>query len=50
MREEQLAEMCNDLPLEDSKIAELFQQTRQQVINARQSARTRLERRLKGFL
>jgi DNA-directed RNA polymerase specialized sigma24 family protein len=50
MREEQLAELWNDLPLEDSKIAELLQQTRQQVINARQSARRRLARRLKGFI
>jgi DNA-directed RNA polymerase specialized sigma24 family protein len=49
MREEQLAELWNDLPLEDSKIAELLQQTRQQIINARQSARRRLARRLKGF-
>jgi len=49
MREEQLAELWNDLPLEDSKIAELLQQTRQQVINARQSARRRLARRLIGF-
>jgi len=50
MREEQLAELWNDLPLEDSKIAELLQQTRQQVISARQSARRRLARRLKGFI
>jgi hypothetical protein len=49
MREEQLAELWNELPLEDSKIAELLQQTRQQVISARQSARRRLARRLKGF-
>jgi hypothetical protein len=50
MREEHLAELWNDLPLEDSKIAELLQRTRQQVINARQSARRRLARRLKGFI
>jgi hypothetical protein len=50
MREGQLAELWNDLPLEDSKIAELLQQTRQQVITARQSARRRLARRLKGFI
>jgi len=49
MRAEQLAEMWNELPLEDSKIAELLRQTRQQIINARQSARRRLARRLKGF-
>jgi RNA polymerase sigma factor (sigma-70 family) len=45
-----LAETWNDLPLEDAKIAELLQMTRQQVINARKSARERLARRLKGFL
>jgi hypothetical protein len=50
MSAEQLAEMWNELPLEDAKIAELLQQTRQQIINARQSARRRLARRLKGFL
>src|SRR5262245_36025997 len=50
MSEEQLAVLWNDLPLEDSKIAELLQQTRQQIITARQSARRRLARRLKGFL
>jgi DNA-directed RNA polymerase specialized sigma24 family protein len=50
MREEQLAELWNDLPLEDSKIAELLQQTRQQIINLRQSGRRRLARRLKGFI
>jgi hypothetical protein len=49
MSAEQLAEMWNELPLEDSKIAELLQQTRQQIINSRQSARKRLARRLKGF-
>jgi RNA polymerase sigma factor (sigma-70 family) len=50
MREEQLAELWNDLPLEDSRIAELLQLTRQQVISARQSARRRLARRLEGFI
>jgi hypothetical protein len=50
MRVEQLAELWNDLPLEDSKIAEVLQQSRQQVISARQSARRRLARRLKGFI
>ncbi len=50
MSEEQLAELWGELPLEDSKIAELLQQTRQQIITARQSARRRLARRLKGFL
>jgi hypothetical protein len=49
MREEQLVELWSDLPLEDSRIAELLQQTRPQIITARQSARRRLARRLKGF-
>ncbi len=46
---EKFAEIWNDLPLEDARIAELLQLTRQQVINARKSARERLARRLKGF-
>jgi len=50
MSGEQLAEIWNQLPLEDSKIAELLQQTREQIISARQSARRRLARRLKGFI
>jgi DNA-directed RNA polymerase specialized sigma24 family protein len=50
MRAEKLAEMWNGLPLEDARIAELLQLTRQQVINARKSARERLTRRLKGFI
>src|SRR5262245_23878840 len=49
MSEEQLAELWSEMPLEDTKIAELLQQTRQQIISARQSARRRLARRLKGF-
>ncbi len=49
MSEQQLAELWSEMPLEDSKIAELLKKTRQQVISARQSARRRLERRLKGF-
>src|SRR5262249_8183407 len=49
MRAEQLAEIWNELPLEDAKIAELLKQTRKQVVNLRQSARRRLARRLKGF-
>ena len=44
------AEVWNDLPLEDAKIAELLGLTRQQVINARKSGRERLARRLKGFI
>lgn len=44
------AQLWNDLPLEDAKIAELLGLTRQQVINARKSGRERLTRRLKGFI
>jgi len=47
---ERLAEMWNDLPIEDTRIAELTGLTRQQVINARKSGRERLARRLKGFI
>ena len=47
---EQLAEMWNDLPIEDTRIADLTGLTRQQVINARKSGRERLARRLKGFI
>ena len=47
---EGFAEIWNDLPLEDARIAELLGLTRQQVINARKSGRERLARRLKGFI
>lgn len=47
---EEMARMWNDLPIEDSRIAELTGLTRQQVINARKSGRERLARRLKGFI
>ena len=47
---EQFAEIWNDLPLEDARIAELLGLTRQQIINARKSGRERLARRLKGFI
>jgi RNA polymerase sigma factor (sigma-70 family) len=47
---ESFAELWNELPLEDAKIAELLGLTRQQVINARKSGRERLTRRLKGFI
>ena len=47
---ERLAELWNDLPIEDARIAELLGLTRQQVINARKSGRARLARRLKGFI
>ncbi len=50
MSAEKLAEIWNELPLEDAGIAELLQLTRQQIINARKSARERLARRLKGFI
>jgi DNA-directed RNA polymerase specialized sigma24 family protein len=49
MSAEELAAIWNELPLEDARIAELLQLTRQQVINVRKSARDRLSRRLKGF-
>ena len=47
---ETFAEIWNDLPLEDARIAELLGLTRQQVINARKSGRERLARRLKGVI
>jgi DNA-directed RNA polymerase specialized sigma24 family protein len=47
---DELAKMWNDLPIEDTRIAELNGLTRQQVINARKSGRERLARRLKGFI
>ncbi len=50
MTAESFAELWNELPLEDSKIAELLGLTRQQVINARKSGRERLARRLRGFM
>lgn len=43
---EALAEVWNDLPLDDLTIATMFGLTRQQVINLRKSARARLSRRL----
>jgi RNA polymerase sigma factor (sigma-70 family) len=46
---ERFARLWNELPLEDSRIADLLNLTRQQVINARKSGRERLARRLKGF-
>ncbi|MGA9773924.1 MAG: hypothetical protein WBV94_33140 [Blastocatellia bacterium] len=47
---DRFAELWNELPLEDARIAELTGLTRQQVINARKSGRERLTRRLKGFI
>jgi hypothetical protein len=46
---EQLAELWNELPLEDARIAVRLNVTRQQVINLRKAARARLGRRLKSF-
>jgi RNA polymerase sigma factor (sigma-70 family) len=46
---ERLAELWNQLPLDDTAIGEWLNVTRQQVINLRKSARERLARRLKGF-
>lgn len=43
-----LAELWNDLPLADARIAEMLGLTRQQVINLRKSARERLTRRLRS--
>ncbi len=42
----QLAEMWNELPLDDARVAERMGLTRQQVINLRKSARARLARRM----
>jgi RNA polymerase sigma factor (sigma-70 family) len=50
MEGDRFAQLWNDLPLEDARIAELLNLTRQQVINARKSGRERLARRLKGFI
>ena len=50
MSADSLAQLWNELPLEDARIAELLGLTRQQVINARKSGRERLTRRLKGFI
>lgn len=49
MTTEEFAELWNELPLEDSRIAVYLGITRQQVINLRKSARERLARRMKGF-
>lgn len=50
MSADRFAQLWNELPLEDARIAELLGLTRQQVINARKSGRERLTRRLKGFI
>jgi len=46
---EGFARLWNDLPLDDSTIAQQLQVTRQQVINFRVSARRRLSRRMKAL-
>ncbi len=46
MTPDDLARIWNDLPLPDTRIAELMHVTRQQVINLRKAARKRLTRRL----
>jgi hypothetical protein len=46
---EELAELWNDLPLDDATIARRLGLTRQQVINLRKSARKRLARRMRGL-
>ncbi len=46
---EELSQLWNDLPLDDSTIAASLGITRQQVINLRKSARERLARRLKDY-
>ena len=45
---DQFAALWNDLPLEDSTIAQMLGITRQQVINLRKTARERLARRMKA--
>ena len=47
--EQKLAELWNQLPLDDNSIAEMLGCTRQQVINLRKVARERLARRVKLF-
>ena len=49
MSVEAFAELWNDLPLDDNRIAERLNLTRQQVINLRKSARERLARRMRDF-
>jgi hypothetical protein len=49
MTKEEFAEIWNHLPLDDNRIAEILNLTRQQVINLRKSARERLARRMKNF-
>jgi RNA polymerase sigma factor (sigma-70 family) len=48
MTDLEFARLRNELPLEDTLIAERLQLTRQQIINFRKSARERLARRMKA--
>jgi hypothetical protein len=48
MSEIELAQLWEELPLEDNIIAARLKLTRQQIINLRKSARERLTRRMKG--
>lgn len=47
MTPEELASIWNELPMEDSLIAERLQLTRQQIINLRKGARQRLAKRMR---
>jgi len=47
MTAEELARIWNELPMEDSLIAERLQLTRQQIINLRKGARQRLAKRMR---
>ena len=49
MPAEKLALLWNDLPLDDKRIAELLEISRQQVINLRKSGRERLARRMAAY-
>ena len=49
MSADQLADLWNNLPLDDAAIASLLNVTRQQIINLRKSARERLARRMKAL-
>ena len=46
---EQFLDLWNELPLDDSRIAQLFDITRQQVINLRKTGRERLVRRMSAM-
>jgi hypothetical protein len=46
LSDNEFSKLWNDLPLDDSRIAEMFSLTRQQVINLRKTARERLARRM----